>query len=47
MHDFFKMYWAKIRFSLKFVSGFPDFYDYDPILKKYKVCDKEPEKTNA
>lgn len=40
MHNFFKMCWAK-RFSLKFVSRFPDFYDYDPILKKYKVCDKE------
>lgn len=30
-----------MRFSLEFESGFSDFCDYYPVLKKYKACDKE------
>ena len=44
MNNLFQTYWAEMRFSLKFANGFPDFYNYYPVLKKYKVCDSKPDK---
>lgn len=34
-----------MMFSLEFANGFSDFCDHYPVLKKYKIFDKESDKT--